>query len=240
MYKVVILVLLLFAISAEIASLQLKCTYKMLEFDLNGSIYGCKPSVFVDSNNNATISPGSGVHESGKGKNDILGLYIYNQYINVIPRNVKELFPNIKCLHFNLNEISTLTNNDIISIPKMVYLNLDYNHITSLDSHLFSGLEYLQYVSLAHNQIKQVGYEVGLPTTVTYINIENNLCINIAYAEGAERITRLKFHLMVRCSLTPNVHTLETNAIVTSRKLEDLKRINLEILGRIAELESIN
>lgn len=213
-------------------SYTLHCVYATS--DLYHGLYTCRGSSPFSTNNffdNGTVTELIGQHEAGKSVDNVQGLHILGDYMNIFP-NVRSFFTNLKLFYFEADPLSTISNDNLIQFPNLEYLKFSRTGVASLDSNLFSGLKYLKVIDFSENKIVHVGHDLVLPKN-SVINFKSNTCIDTS-ASTPEEITMLKLHLRVYCS--PQMEAIQP---IQTSLLNDLTEKSIQLEKRVASLEKV-
>lgn len=156
-----------------------------MQYFLNlGDLYACRPNVV--NGTDVYIRQVEGNHLEGKSYFDVEALTIYYQNLPTFPKNIAELFPNLKDLECQSSKMMSISAEDLRPFPNLLALLLFGNNLVSIDSDLFRFTPKIQHISFDKNLIEHVGE--GLLTGLDNLSragFENNTCIHfMAYSQN--------------------------------------------------------
>lgn len=126
-------------------------------------------------------------------------VYIGNQNMPFIPKNLGEHFPSIRELDLIGNNIAKVTAEDLKQFSSLTILSICENRLTSIDGDLFKYNLRMQSIDFTGNQILQIG--TGLVDNLKYLtnlHFYKNPCINKG-ATGRTAVLELASQLTVFC-----------------------------------------
>jgi len=109
---------------------------------------------------NTKVSKINGNNLITKSSSFITGLSIDNKKTQYIPSNLGEKFTDLIALRIKNGRLKELVQEDIKSLTKLKYLNLDDNDIENLENDLFEYNKKLELIWFSKNKIKNVGSAV--------------------------------------------------------------------------------
>lgn len=174
---ILLLAVLLVAQSAS-ASIFLDCTYSMVNWDVVGSVYACRPNIvrIDDSRNVVGVSQN---HQTGMTNAAVQALNFQNQQIDFIPEDIHLFFPNIAAINFNNCPVRSFTKDDLIHFPRLKFFRIGLGQLTRINGDVFKYTPDLEYLALGRNQITNVGSGLiqSVPKLIT-ARFASNLCID--------------------------------------------------------------
>lgn len=214
------------------------------------SSYECYLNILSDTTSEYFELEGEN-HVINKTNNDVIILVLNLQSLKFFPKNISNVFPNLKSLDFSANDITVLTNSHLSSLPHLKQLYLRHNHISQLENNLFDGLPVLQFVDLDDNNINFIGSNIYMPPNAVLL-VYNNECVNTSLWSYDDKMD-VSSDLQILCpppqmqssqhslqSTTPliqletTISLLATDDDIQIKKLQE-KFLQLEI--RVAKLE---
>lgn len=219
-----------------IKGIALDCTYGMAEFAQVGSVYACTARVLFDGIVTENVTAVFGIHQTGKGHEDVHGLYGELQNLDFVPGNIESFFSNIIAINLRHNSITAVFNRHLSPFPNLQHLSLWNNTITSIDGDLFSGLNSLRYISFDNNYIRHVGHDLNLPVGSGSIRFSANVCISQS-ANTPDDAASLKLNLLRNCP--PTISQIEDSLERRQNFLTHIDRQVQSLVDRVAYLEAI-
>ncbi|XP_037047386.1 uncharacterized protein LOC119082112 isoform X2 [Bradysia coprophila] len=218
----------------------LDCVFRSHSFSVIGSRYACDARVLFDANENVTTV--YGLHEAGKGHEDVHGIVIQSQSLEFVPTNIESFFPNVIAISLGDNHITSIQNRHLAPFPNLEYLWLAGNNFTLVDGSLFSGLNSMRLISFNSNSIRHVGHDLNLPLNGD-VRFSANSCISET-AATPDAVAALKLNLLRNCppTISQIEDSLETRPNLltyTYGQVQSLRNEQANMLGRIAFLEYI-
>lgn len=175
------------------------------------------------------VSQVKGTHAYGLTNKDVQAFIMENQSVTRFI-DVSFFFPNILYLNLAKNSLTEVTRADLESYPNLDTLRLSGNKIERISEDIFKGLP-LNHIEMDSNSIEYVLHTLTFPTSLNYLNLKDNPCINMV-AKSEEMLDELKDKLLLSCSHSPRIEHLEID-------VGNIKQHESESDGRIAKLENI-
>ncbi|XP_037047385.1 uncharacterized protein LOC119082112 isoform X1 [Bradysia coprophila] len=238
-WRTTILIIAVFLV-IKCHGIALDCVFRSYSFALIGSRYVCVARVLFDANENVTTV--YGLHETGKGHEDVHGIVMTSQNLEFVPTNIESFFPNVIAISLWDNHITSIQNRHLAPFPNFEYLWLEGNNLTSVDGGLFSGLNSMRFINFNSNRIRHVGHDLDLPLGGE-VRFTGNSCISQT-AATPDAVATLKLNLLRNCppTISQIEDSLETRPNLltyTYGQVQGLRNEQENMLGRIAFLESI-
>lgn len=189
-----LLVLQLIWFITRIASVDIKCNYKRLIFDLNGESYTCEiqNDLNFSSIQSANISNVLGIHLIDFTTNDVKSIYGNDKILGYFPRNLNKIFPNIQSIHFKSNRIKEIHNMDFKGLQNLSYLSLDDNLIIELEKGLFDDNPHMILLSFENNFIYFIDPNIfDKLTKLRHLYLNNNPCIDMDAVDNKSKINEI-------------------------------------------------
>ncbi|KAG4072729.1 hypothetical protein HA402_001841 [Bradysia odoriphaga] len=154
--------------------ISLDCEFRSnSSFPAIGIRYSCIGRVLFDGNeNDENVTRVYGLHEAGKGHEDVHAIVIQSQNLEFVPTNIESFFPNIIAINLIGNLITSIQNRHLAPFPNLTNLSLQRNKLTSVDGGLFSGINSMRWISFAANSIRHVGHDLDLPLGGSVCSLE--------------------------------------------------------------------
>lgn len=217
---------------------ELYCEYKMLNvlnIETMTDVYSCK-GVIV-SRAEGEITSISGIHmNTNKNDEDVIGLQVNGQDLKTYLRNVEKRFPNLEQINLSYNEITELTNEDLLLHKNLTHFMINENMISSLNDNIFDDLPELKQFYLNNNNLMHVQHDIRLPTTTSFY-FANNTCIH-QNATSYEEIEQLLLDFLVKCP--PTMLQMEESIAIRENLFTDLEKRNFILKNRLHFLEEHN
>jgi len=181
------------------SALILDCTYGDSSFDI-ADIYTCSARL-LHTGEEEIILYVAGRHWDNYTLDDVRGLEIRNEFIEKIPVNIHQFFPNLLVLEISGSSINEVTYERLAPHPNLVLLALQGNAISEIDGNVFRDLTNLQLVNLSQNQLLHVGFELlDSLVNLQLIFMNDNPCIDQNATSGT--LSDLNYRLTVTCPAT--------------------------------------
>jgi Leucine-rich repeat (LRR) protein len=149
-----------------------ECTYQ------NG-IYGYTCKIYFQINNTDPITLKYG-HLSGSTDKYVQTLQIQNCDMVTFPKNLHELFPNLKYLIIDNCNLEHIGTEHIGKWKKMTKIGVVNCQLRRLEGDLFSGLEELVEINFEGNKIEEIEPEIiDDIKRMSKVNFQNNTNINM-------------------------------------------------------------
>jgi len=222
----------------------LDCLYTMMPVPYIGSVYTCYGIALFDGNGNENenVTTVHGIHQTGKGYEDVHQINMHSQNLAFFPTNVEYFFPNVMAIAIYNNSITIISNRHLIPFLNLQLLSLWENKITSIDGDLFSGLDSMKYIDFGSNNITHVGHDLKLPINAE-IHFTGNPCINQS-AHTPDEVAELILNLLRNCPpiISQIEHSLERRQNLLTNidgQIQALRTEQANLLDRMAYSESI-
>lgn len=196
------------------------CKFSLTGWAVIGAVYQCYPKV-----SNPGFKPNLesvvGNHVSGKSLLDVDTLYIENQNVGYVPKDIEKFFPNLKGLQFHGGHLLTISASDLEPFPNLIVLALAGNNFISLPGDLFKHTPKIAYVDFDNNQIQHAGAKLldNLQGLI-FGKFRNNPCINF-YASSTAEVQALKENLKSCPSSDTTTSSTSTSATTTTTNAPD-------------------
>jgi hypothetical protein len=125
-----------------------------------------------------------GKHWSGKSNRDVKRLQLNNCDFVTFPKNLQELYPNLRHLVIRYCNLEHIGTEHIGKLKKMTHIVVINCKLRRLDGDLLSGLEELGSVNFFGNEIEEIEPEIiNDLKRMMFINFQNNTNIDNWYAK---------------------------------------------------------
>jgi len=253
--------LILFIIGSSngvISPIDLECTFEIRDFATVGRQYTCV--VQNDLNivePNVTILFASGTHDVNESNNSVTALWIENKNTEYLPANIGETFPNLIALRLKDGRLKELHKDDLMSMPKLKYLNLDNNDVEVLDDDVFEYNPQLELLWLSGNKIRKIGENlVDGFKKLDSLDLTKNVCVSKRFSKlksvhvaSPEKNLNSVYHtlteIMHNCSKFKDI-IFEINLRTEDQDHPDIKiyedqikNLNSQLFSTKSELRSI-
>lgn len=178
------------------------CVYSNISWWITGEKYTCMPKV-VMSGSPDTLEGVTSNHLTGKNNNDVLGLYVYNQFLQIIPKDIEKFFPNLNSLSFDNNQLKELSSSDLKTFPNLYNFHVQYNDLDSLPGDLFKYSPKLEVALFRGNKLRHIGVNLlSHLTTLSIASFVGNPCIDIEVINNTKAMVDLLYKISVYCPPT--------------------------------------
>lgn len=178
------------------------CKFSERNYGIILSTYTCEFTV-IKSGSEVLLDGFKGVHRIGRSSSDVKALTVSNnKFLNQIPLEIDEIFPNIVFLEWFAGNLTTLFASDLKQFPKLKVLSVEENKLVSIAGDLFRHNGDLQFVYFGSNLLEHV--ERDLLTGLSELKqavFTGNPCINIE-ATTTEEIQDLNLQLPIKCPVS--------------------------------------
>jgi hypothetical protein len=229
-------IIIVLALCATFASGRiLTCTFMDMELAIVGNVYLCRGS--VDSSNPSVIERVEGAHTGNRGNTNVEGLRITEQAVVELPRNLGQIFPNLKSVDFSNAQITTISASNLANLNNLVFFRLFNNAVRSLDGNLFSSNLKLQYIDFSRNALTVVGANLlGNLKSLNAVDFLQNKCINVR-AATPRAIVDLNVQLPQRCPAPATTTPTPKLCPVPCSEVEKLRKTAEDQAKTIADLQ---
>jgi hypothetical protein len=182
------------------AAVVVECEFKTEYWHVLGIIYECElrvdPSI---TSPGVTVTSATGSHKPSMNHTNVQGFYSEDQTINLMPRGLNDVFPNLIGIEIGYAGMKEIHQSDLKQFPRLRYLQLYNNAITVIERDLFKFNTELEYIELDSNEIIKVH-----PTVFDHLNklsqlhLEFNVCID-AYATNRSAVLDLLSTVKQKC-----------------------------------------
>jgi len=97
-----------------------------------------------------------GDHIDGKTNDDVAHVIFRNCSLDVVPKGLTQIFPNLKILSINSSELNKLSKEDLSEYKKIEGFLCENNKLEFLPGDLFDGFENLEWISFFKNKLKAI------------------------------------------------------------------------------------
>jgi Leucine-rich repeat (LRR) protein len=241
----------------------LECEYNTTDWNHLGNVYYCYAKV-GQLNTGHAVTGVSGNHASGKTNDDVKAIYIVNQPLDFIPRDVNKYFKNIQGLLMRETKVKFISKFDLQQFPELRSFYINGNPIEAVDGDLFSFTKKLSYVDLGSNKITSVGanlfsdlkdlralyfygnsclsgYAHDNPTAALELSKRIVQACPLLTAEMVERTVNNLQSKIEPAAAKTNENAAKTNVNIakTNKNVQDLQIQMRRLQVRLAELETI-
>ncbi|XP_037047437.1 uncharacterized protein LOC119082142 [Bradysia coprophila] len=238
---ILIIAVLLVTNYKTVDGIALDCSYGMVTFTTDLSVYACTARVLFD-NVDGSVTAIFGSHQTGKGHEDVGGIILESQNLSVFPTNIEYFFPNMIGISLYNNSIPAVNNEHLAPFPYLQFLGLATNKITSISGSLFSGMNSMRLISFSFNNIRHVGHDLNLPINGVSL-FSANTCID-QYATTPAEVASLTLNLLRNCppTISQIEESLENRQNLLTRvdsQVRVLRNEQIDLVARIENLERI-
>ena len=221
---------MLIVITSAVVGYDLKCEVIKEPWYLVGEIEFCNAKSVNIRSMNEEITSVNGRTEP----TSLQGLWISDQTVNYLPKGIDKFFPDLKGLGVQSSKLKSLTQDDLKSLPQLVYANFLNNDLESLDGDMFKFNPKLRNIHFSMNKIKYVGENLlNLLKDLQFIRFASNICININ-AETSPEIPALIRKLKTQCKF-PQDRVLIKEIEQLKEEIADMNKNNSQ---KIIEMNS--
>lgn len=160
-------------------SIDLQCSFN---FSISYNFYSCyvENNLNINSTENIPIKLINATHLDFKDNTQVIGFYAFNKNIRYIPKNIVEIFGNLKIIKITYGRLKEIHQSDLQPFEQLEYCQLMDNDIEFLENGLFHYNLNLQQVSFKNNKIIHIGDGVfDQLGSLSWLNLEANGCINM-------------------------------------------------------------
>jgi hypothetical protein len=188
----------LFCFTTTANAITLKCEFGKDNWGIGGLIYICSATITSPANS-SVIESVEGKHLSGMSNVNVNGFRLERQSLSEIPRNLADLFPNLKAIDFNSNQISMISAIHLQPFAELFWLRFYKNKIVSIDGDLFQHNTKLKNIGFSYNLLQEVGVNLlGNLPLLEKVDFRNNPCIS-DWAQNREGIFIVNYWLPIKC-----------------------------------------
>lgn len=207
--------------SKPAAGLVFDCDYGNIKWWYSDERYSCEPRV-ITSGNLDTLEGVSSNHLPGKSNKEVIGLYIRDQSIKVVPKDIAKLYPNINSLSLVNIDLKTIARSDFEPFPQLESLQIQYNFIDSLPNDLLQSTPKLKIVVFKGNHLRYIGVNIfnNLPR-LTVANFQKNPCIDLEVVDNPNKMIDLVHKIRVFCP--PTFDMVETYLLLSQNFLDNIE-----------------
>lgn len=141
--------------------------------------YKCEVMELGTASGEEEIKSFTGAHEEGKSNEDVTWLSFFELRIKRIPKNLHQVFPNLRHLRITQCDIEELTREDLKGLENLEDLDVyGYHHkITSLPDDLFADMKKLRDVTIFASHLEQLSSKILLPikSTLEFASFYNQM-----------------------------------------------------------------
>lgn len=162
--------------------------------------YSCDGMISRHCDKSHDIVAVSKNHLKGKTRKDVVMLFLSNQTLSKLPKNLDKFFPNLSALdarHMGLKEISS----EDLNYPRLKVLYLGHNKLTTLSNDLFKNTPKLELFAFEYNEIKQIGGNTfNSLRHLKYLYPGHNVCTNLEATDDVDTIKKYKLQFRKTCA----------------------------------------
>lgn len=230
------------SICGLVLSTNLECKYTKIYFHITGSTYSCQiiNKLNIVTPESAFIESVTGTHLAGKSNDDVLALYVdVSKNIEYLPQGFERIFPNIKVIWIQNNNIKELKQSDLRPFPKLEYLKLVANRINVLEDGVFDFNQQLKGLCFERNKMYHIGQKVfdSLPK-LTHLSLLINKCIDMEARNDAAKVRAVIEVAKQKCQ-EPELLRLKEQLSALETEMETLTQGNYpQFITKVENLEN--
>ncbi|CAG9812197.1 unnamed protein product [Chironomus riparius] len=253
-------IILLIGIGSAKGNIQinLECKFEVDEFATVGRQYTCVVQNDLNIfNENASILDILGTHADNHTIDSVFALTIENKATKYLPTNTGEVFINLTSLRVKNGRLKELHKDDLRSMPKLRYLNLDDNDIEILNDDVFEYNPLLNLVWLSNNKIKKIGEKlaenfknlVSLDLTKNSCTTKRFAVLQTKYANPSMQSIQNKINILTEimqscANFTDVIYEFDIKSEAQDHLdlrsfQEQIKNLNIQLFSTKSELKSI-
>lgn len=144
---------------AAVEPIELKCKFSNEDSEVFGKHYQCwvrDQGDLVTNRKNRQITEITGSHLDSKTNADVNIFFIRDSTVKYFPQNLKIFFANLEGILIQKSKLKEIRREDLKIFPELRALELDSNEIIVLEPNLFQFNNKLEWISLYGNQISHV------------------------------------------------------------------------------------
>ncbi|XP_070507835.1 uncharacterized protein MCAP_0864-like [Chironomus tepperi] len=242
----------------NIQSVDLQCKFETHDFATIGKQYTCVVQNDLNiSESNVSIINLTGSHADDQSSNSVTAVIIQDKKVEYLPKNFGEIFENLAALKVKNGRLKELRKDDLMSVPKLKYLNLDNNDIEVLDDDVFEFNPQLELLWLNANKIKKISEKLADSfKKLVSLDLTKNICtdkkfavLKTDHANLSKQQDVKKFYVLTeiiqKCSnFTDNIYEIETKIKEQDHPevkiyKEQIEILNSQLFNTMSELRSI-
>lgn len=169
---------------------------------------------------NSRVKSYSGVHQAGKGDDDVEAIKFENQVVEHFPRNLHKIFPQLESLFISNCGLKAISRRDLIGLENLSGLGIFGNQLTSLPSDLFADMPKLKNISFVGNKLGSVSSKMFTPIIgngLTYVDFRTNPSINSVFGAssiyGVESVEKLMEVIDAQCTSPAEAKKYSSHAV---------------------------
>uniref|UniRef100_A0A2C9L6W4 LRRNT domain-containing protein n=1 Tax=Biomphalaria glabrata TaxID=6526 RepID=A0A2C9L6W4_BIOGL len=138
-------------------------------------------------------------------------LNLNNNHMTHIPQElVRAISKSITILHMSANKITEITDSDISTDCRLIFIDLSYNRITSIEEGVLDRCAYLRYFNVSHNpNLFSLGNAVFDGLISLHLDISHTPISNLNFVKKDVLVDLIAFDTSLRCSCDVQVRRLE-------------------------------
>lgn len=193
---------------------------------------------------NEVVTEVSQNHAVGKSNSDVEVLYVVDQTLQFLPKNIKEFFPNLKGITIFESKLQMFRKEDIEPFQQLLFFFIGGgNEIKTIDGDLFDSNPTVQYVSFTGNPITNIAPKV-FDSLINLKEIHCFQCKCHSIDKDARKIDEIKLAFSQKC---PPTFDMIEKALMKGEKISEkieeytnsLKMENEALINRVTELEKL-
>lgn len=211
------------------AALDFKCEFVQKKFhDSTPEMYTCN-ALDLSTEDDSYITEVTGKHADGKTNENVIQMHVINQNVEYFPGGLKEIFPNLEAIVIKNSTLKCIFHHDLVSFPKLKYVNLQDNQIEVLGPKLFEGNSDLTEIYLERNRIKNIRDDLIDPLEhLTVIRLAENVCIEKDLEVTPVSMTDVKSQIIAKCPFSID-NWSETVENETEKLMKQIKTLEDEL-----------
>lgn len=150
-------------------------------------------------------------HMPGKEWSDVKGFIVLNQpEVTLIPRGLKNLFPNLESIHFSNTGLKEISSDDLEGLYNLRSADFNSNMIESIGDHIFKDqLNTIEGIDFSKNPIRNIGVDAftNLTQLKTAYFYETS-CLNEGIFEDSLRANEIVQSAISNCPSIPMMSEL--------------------------------
>jgi hypothetical protein len=195
-----------------------------------GSYYQCRMmnAVNITSLDAAQIDSISKGHKVGYNNDNVESFLVDSFQIHYFPRGLNKFFKNLIGIGIYATKMKEIHQSDLKVFPKLRVLFLDYNNLEILEENLFEFNPNLEYIHLGYNKISHIDSKVfDKLTKFKHLDLQSNTCITMNAKFDSTEVPNIIRTAQANCKNTDysNLEKKVKNIEIESKNLisENLK-----------------
>lgn len=138
----------------------------------------------------------------------VTGLFINNQVMKRLPRNIKNFFPNLIAIAIHSSQLENVSFEDLNAFPNLIQFVSLQNIVETVEEDLFAGNPLMEAIDFSYNPVNYVHHNAfNHLSHLKWLKLQRTRCINGMVENSRSKVVNLISQIHHQCPPPPATTT---------------------------------